>query len=38
MEAQVITLSSDRQWTTESLFETELTPMVNAGETETFVL
>ena len=38
MEAQLITMHSDRSWAAVSLFETVLTPLVNAEATETFVL
>lgn len=38
MEAVVVTLHADGSWTEKSLFETLLTPMINADEPEPFVL
>jgi protein-L-isoaspartate(D-aspartate) O-methyltransferase len=38
MEAQLITLQPNGSTTTESLFETVLTPLINAGRPEPFVL
>lgn len=38
MEALLVRMHADGSWTEESLFETMLTPMINADEPETFVL
>jgi protein-L-isoaspartate(D-aspartate) O-methyltransferase len=38
MEARLVTKHSDGTWTAVSLFETVLTPLVNADTTEPFVL
>lgn len=38
MEAQLVTMQPDGDWTVTSLFETVLTPMINAEPTEPFVL
>lgn len=38
MEARLITRHADGAWTTESLFETVLTPLINAERPEPFVL
>jgi protein-L-isoaspartate(D-aspartate) O-methyltransferase len=38
MDAQLITKAATGDWTTESLFETVLTPLVNVDATEPFVL
>ena len=38
MEARLITMRPGGQWTEESLFETLLTPMINAEQSEPFVL
>jgi protein-L-isoaspartate(D-aspartate) O-methyltransferase len=38
MEAQLITLQPDGRTTTASLFETVLTPLINAERPEPFVL
>lgn len=38
MDAQLITMQPDGDWTTTSLFETVLTPMINAAPAEPFVL
>lgn len=38
MEACLVTMSADGDWTNESLFETVLTPLVNAERPEPFVL
>jgi protein-L-isoaspartate(D-aspartate) O-methyltransferase len=38
MEARLISMHADGAWTTESLFETVLTPLINAERPEPFVL
>jgi protein-L-isoaspartate(D-aspartate) O-methyltransferase len=38
MEAVLVRMHPDGSWTEKSLFETMLTPMINAGEPEPFVL
>jgi len=38
MEARLITMGANGQWTSSSLFETVLTPLVNAERPEPFVL
>lgn len=38
MEARLVTMHADGAWTTESLFETVLTPLINAERPEPFVL
>jgi protein-L-isoaspartate(D-aspartate) O-methyltransferase len=38
MEARLVTMHAQKQWTQESLFETMLTPMLNADQAEPFVL
>lgn len=38
MEACLVTISANGDWTTESLFETVLTPLINAERPEPFVL
>lgn len=38
MEARLLTMHADGAWTTESLFETVLTPLINADRPEPFVL
>jgi protein-L-isoaspartate(D-aspartate) O-methyltransferase len=38
MEAQLVTMHADGDWTASSLFETMLRPMINAEEAEPFVL
>jgi protein-L-isoaspartate(D-aspartate) O-methyltransferase len=38
MEATLVTRHSDGSWTEKGLFETMLTPMINAGKPEAFVL
>jgi protein-L-isoaspartate(D-aspartate) O-methyltransferase len=38
MEARLITLHANGNTTTESLFETVLTPLINADQPERFVL
>ena len=38
MEARLITMHADGAWTTASLFETVLTPLINAERPEPFVL
>jgi protein-L-isoaspartate(D-aspartate) O-methyltransferase len=38
MEAQLITMHRNGEWTAESLFETVLTPLINAERPEPFVL
>jgi protein-L-isoaspartate(D-aspartate) O-methyltransferase len=38
MEARLVTLHADGSWTEKSLFETLLSPMINADEPEAFVL
>ena len=38
MEACLVTMSANGDWTTESLFETVLTPLINAERPEPFVL
>jgi protein-L-isoaspartate(D-aspartate) O-methyltransferase len=38
MEARLVTMQANGKWTEESLFETVLTPLVNAEQPEPFVL
>jgi protein-L-isoaspartate(D-aspartate) O-methyltransferase len=38
MEALLVTRISEREWTTESLFETSLPPLVNASAPRAFAL
>jgi hypothetical protein len=38
MEARLAQMHADGSWTEQSLFETMLTPMINADQSEPFVL